>query len=1047
MSTNIFIDASDNPASDNPAFGINNTDSNIPPTTNRRVSAPARAIITNNNDDPRVRSKFSGLNEDNLIHRSVSANDVSNLTRVRRVGRPESLQGFPDHLIVSKISQQTAATDKTTKSDNKKEGFGSMSIAAAFRELNSDRKNGLTNQEAENRLKQYGPNALPEKKESKLLKFLSFMWNPLSWVMEAAAIVAIVLSNGPTPWLFNNNDPNQFTNQPPDYPDFVGIVLLLLLNSIIGYYEESVAGDAVAALMGQLTREYKAKREGKFISVTARNLVPGDIITIKLGDIIPADCKLLEGEPMKIDQSALTGESLPVTKNPGDEVYSGSTVKQGETEALVFATGVNSFLGKAASLVQSTESHGHLQAVLTQIGAFCMGYILIWVVILCGVLYGDFHFPYRRGIDQILVALIGGVPIAMPTVLSVTMAIGVNDLAKEQAVVTRITAVEELAGMDVLCSDKTGTLTKNELTVREPHIIPPFSMSDIMIVAALASRRTGDPDPIDRCIGEALVAEAHKLLDERYEVVKFVPFDPSTKRTVALVQDRQTKSRFLVSKGAPQIILQMVDITDTERTEEERVVLDYAERGFRCLGVARSDTQTLDITSNRVHWEYIGLLSLSDPPRDDTKETIHRAMELGVRVVMITGDQVAIGKETARELGMGLNFHPARVLNQQFVDGVPLVTVIEEANGWGEVMPEQKYIVVTTLRNNGHVVGMTGDGVNDAPALKAADVGIAVSDATDAARSAADMVLLTEGLSVIIKAILGSRKIFQRMRNYAIYACATTIRVVTTFGILSTAFRFSFPPFLCLVFSILNDGTIMTISTDNVEPSPVPDQWKIKEIFGMAGSLGLYLTASTVSFYYLVTQTTFFTDLFPGLLSLDIKYDQYAPIDLASFRACSLIYLQVSITGQFLIFSTRARGFFFNTRPSVFLLSAFLIAQLMATLIAVYAEWEFTQISGIGWGWAAVAWGWSGIWLLVIDIPKFITQAVIDGVYGHYPSVFRRITNMGFNGGAPHLRSAGAPSSPKRRRNNNTNTNTTTNSLGGGFGGGNGAVAIRVDAA
>jgi H+-transporting ATPase len=343
----------------------------------------------------------------------------------------------------------------------------------------------------------WGPNALPEVKRNKCLKFLSFMWNPLSWVMESAALVAIILSNGPEPWLCDDPSSSlcQTTNEPPDWEDFVGIMCLLLLNSSIGYYEEEQAGAAVDKLMDQLAREYKCKRNGVWTTRPSKELVPGDIIAIKLGDIIPADAKLLHGEPMKIDQAALTGESLPVTKYPGQDVYSGSTVKQGEIEALVTATGVNTFSGKASNLVATTEGHGHLQQVLTQIGLFCMSYISVWIVILCGVLYGQDRFAYRRGIDMVLVVLIGGVPIAMPTVLSVTMAIGVHELAKEQAVVTRITAVEELAGMDILCSDKTGTLTLNHLTVKEPTTVAPFTSDDIILFAAMAARRHGRPPP------------------------------------------------------------------------------------------------------------------------------------------------------------------------------------------------------------------------------------------------------------------------------------------------------------------------------------------------------------------------------------------------------------------------------------------------------------------------------------------------------------------------------------------------------------------------
>jgi H+-transporting ATPase len=309
---------------------------------------------------------------------------------------------------------------------------------------------------------------------------------------------------------------------------------------------------------------------------------------------------------------------------------------------------------------------------------------------------------------------------------------------------------------------------------------------------------------------------------------------------------------------APQVIINLAHNAAEIRGRQNEIIAEYATRGLRAIGVARCDNPDDAVRK----YEYMGVLSLSDPPRPDTKRTIQAATHLGIRVIMITGDQVAIGRETARELGMGLNFHSAHVLNEKFVDGVPIAQVIEESQGWGEVMPEDKYRVVQALRENGHLVGMTGDGVNDAPALKVADVGIAVADATDAARGAADMVLLSEGLSVIIKAILGSRCIFQRMRNYATYACATTIRIVTTFGVLACVWQFTFPPFMVLIIAILNDGTIMTVSTDRVQPSPYPDKWRLRAIFINAFVFGFYLSISSILFFWIIQDLTWFEDTF-----------------------------------------------------------------------------------------------------------------------------------------------------------------------------------------
>jgi H+-transporting ATPase len=543
----------------------------------------------------------------------------------------------------------------------------------------------------------------------------------------------------------------------------------------------------------------------------------------------------------------------------------------------------------------------------------------------------------------------------------------------------------------------------------DPTCKDPFTAEDILLIASLAARRNGDPDAIDRCIIECVPKDMEEELNSRYVVQKFIPFDPVSKRTEATVLDSKTGQTFLASKGAPQIIINLAHNADAIRDEQNAIIQDYAMRGLRALGVTRSD-------DGGKNWHFMGLISLSDPPRPDTKETIQAAMALGVRVVMITGDQLAIGRETARLLGMGVNFHSAHVLKEQFIEGVPIADIIEEAQGWGEVMPEDKYKVVQALRSNGHLVGMTGDGVNDAPALKAADVGIAVADATDAARHASDMVLLTEGLSVIIKAILGSRCIFQRMRNYATYACATTIRIVTTFSLMACIWKFTYPPFLVLIIAILNDGTIMTVSTDRVEPSLHPDTWRLKDIFIMAFVLGFYLTLSSLIFFYLIVETTFFESRF-GVMPL--KYNVTNPVDNASFMLCGVIYLQVSITGQLIIFTTRARTFFFFNRPSVLLMCAAVVAQLTATLIAVYGNSEWTQLYPIGWDWAGIVWVWSLIWIVPMDLPKIACNAVLSGYALTFPTGIDRMFQQRFKkaGGAKdRTRSMSGPTSSQRNR-------------------------------
>ena len=818
-------------------------------------------------------------------------------------------------------------------------------------------KEGLSSDEGAKRLEIFGPNKLEEKKDNKFLKFLGFMWNPLSWVMEMAAIMAIVLANG--------------GGKAPDWQDFLGIVVLLIINSTVSFIEENNAGNAAAALMAGLAPKTKVLRDGKWGEQDAAILVPGDLISVKLGDIIPADARLLEGDPLKIDQAALTGESLPVTKNPGDSVFSGSTCKQGEIEAVVIATGVHTFFGKAAHLVDSTHQVGHFQKVLTAIGNFCICSIAVGMLIEIVVMYPIQHRSYREGIDNLLVLLIGGIPIAMPTVLSVTMAIGSHRLSQQGAITKRMTAIEEMAGMDVLCSDKTGTLTLNKLTV-DKNLIEVFANDadkDTVVLYAARASRVENQDAIDASIVNMLSdpKEARSGIQE----VHFLPFNPVDKRTACTYIDT-SGNWHRSSKGAPEQIIELCELKGETLKKAHSIIDDFANRGLRSLGVARQTVPECSKESAGSPWEFVGLLPLFDPPRHDSAETIRKALDLGVNVKMITGDQLAIGKETGRRLGMGTNMYPSSSLlgqsNDESITGISIEELIEKADGFAGVFPEHKYMIVKKLQERKHICGMTGDGVNDAPALKRADIGIAVADATDAARSASDIVLTEPGLSVIVSAVLTSRAIFQRMKNYTIYAVSITIRIVMGFMLISLIWQFDFSPFMVLIIAILNDGTIMTISKDRVKPSPLPDSWKLKEIFATGVVLGSYLAIVTVVFFYLVTGTEFFQNTF-GVKSISDSPDELT----------AALYLQVSIVSQALIFVTRSRSWSFLERPGFMLMFAFLAAQLVATLIAVYASWSFARIQGIGWGWAAAIWVFSIVTYFPLDVLKFIIRFAMSG--------------------------------------------------------------------
>ncbi len=778
---------------------------------------------------------------------------------------------------------------------------------------------GLTQAEAEKRLTQYGPNEIAEKHTNELLKFLSYFWGPIPWMIEAAVVLSAVARH---------------------WPDFGIILVLLLANALVGFWEEHQAGNAIAALKARLAIKARVKRDGKWITPAARELVPGDVIRIRLGDIVPADARLLEGDSVEVDQSALTGESLPATRKSSDAVFSGSIIRQGEIGALVYATGTNTYCGKTAQLVQEAHTVSHFQRAVLKIG----DYLIILAAVLVATIIGVALFrgdPILTTLQFALVLTVAAIPVAMPTVLSVTMAVGARLLAKKEAIVTRLSAIEELAGVDVLCSDKTGTLTQNKLTLGDPFSVDGIQADQVILNAALASRGD-DKDTIDLAVlGGLKDDQALKA----YQVVHFQPFDPVHKRTEATVKGTDGK-QFRVAKGAPQIILEMATNADEVKQAVEKAVNEFAARGFRSLGVARADQDG--------QWRFLGVLPLFDPPRDDAKSTIATARQMGVNVKMVTGDALAIARETAGKLGLGTNILDASgVGDSKHQETTELAESIEKADGFAQVFPEHKFHIVDVLQKRGHIVGMTGDGVNDAPALKKADCGIAVLGATDAARAAASIVLMTPGLSVIVDAIKESRKIFQRMNSYAIYRIAETLRVLL-FMILSILI-FNFYPLtavMIVMLALLNDGAILSIAYDNVRYKDQPEAWNMRLVLGIATVLGVVGPMAAFGLFYLGDR----------VFHLDHPHLQ------------TLMYLMLSVAGHLTIFQTRTRGPFWSIRPAPILLLAVLGTQTLATLIAVYGLF----MTPLGWKWAGFVWGYALVWFLVTDQVKLAAYRIFD---------------------------------------------------------------------
>jgi H+-transporting ATPase len=782
---------------------------------------------------------------------------------------------------------------------------------------------GLTEEEANLRTKKYGFNELPEEKTNPLLKFLSYFWGPIPWMIEVAIILSLIVQH---------------------YTDFIIILALLVMNGIVGFWEEYQAGNAIAALKAKLALQARVKRDNKWKVVESRQLVPGDIIRLRMGDIIPADARLLEGDSIEVDQSALTGESLPVTHKSGDVIYSGSIVKQGEIEALVFSTGTKTFFGKTAHLVETAHTISHFQKAVLKIGDYLiiLAIALVILILIFALFRGD---EILTTLQFALILTVAAVPVAMPAVLSVTMAVGARLLARKNAIVSRLASIEELAGMDVLCSDKTGTLTKNQLTLGEPFCIEGIKPDDLILAASLASRSENN-DPIDLAVLSGLKDDDNK---ENYELLHFQPFDPVHKRTEAEVKNKSGKT-FKTTKGAVQVILEISENYNTVKEQVEKAVNEFAARGFRSIGVARTNG------SNK--WQFLGVIPLYDPPRDDSKETIHTARKMGVSVKMVTGDQLVIGKEIAKQLDLGTNILDANIFNDVEHHKIGMLNdAIENVDGFAQVFPEHKYHIVDVLQQHGHIVGMTGDGVNDSPALKKADAGIAVSGATDAARSAADIVLLTPGLSVIIDAIKESRKIFQRMNSYATYRIAETIRVLLFMTLSILVFNF-YPvtAVMIVLLALLNDGAILSIAYDKTRYSDNPEKWNMPVVLGVATVLGIAGVIASFGLFYL------------GERVFHLNRDAIQ----------TLIYLKLSVAGHLTIFITRTRRRFWSIKPAKILLLAVIGTQVVATLIAVYGIF----MTPIGWNWALVVWGYAIAWFFVNDQIKVAVYNVFDHELG-----------------------------------------------------------------
>jgi len=758
--------------------------------------------------------------------------------------------------------------------------FKQLSIEEVFKILGASMQ-GLTESEAENRIRRFGYNEVKEEEKNPFTEFLSRYWGPMPWLLEVTIILSYILGH---------------------HIEAIIIFVLLTINVIIGFIHSRNSQKALKFLKRRLVVKTKVLRDGKWIMKDARETVPGDIILLGLGDIVPADAKLIDGE-LSVDQSALTGESLPVNMRPLDIVYSGSMVVRGEARCIVVNTGLNTYFGRTAELVKVAKPKSHQQEIIMTITKYMM-YIGLVALALTSI-YGLFVGINILSIIRFtIIFLMGAIPVALPAVLTIVQSIGAMELAKEGILVTRLDSIEDAASIDIICLDKTGTITQNRLSVVEVIPFLEYGKEDVMLAAALASGEEGK-DIIDLTIINYVKSLGLDL--SLYKQLSFTPFNPSIKRSEAIVEGKGL--RFKVIKGAPQIVIDFCKDADVLRKQLDKMLDELSHKGYRTLAVAKSKGEDFNTLS------FIGFLALADPIRPDSKAMIEELKRLKIKPIILTGDNINIAKEIARQVSIGENI--VSISEVKALSEEDKIKVIEKYDGFAEVYPEDKYDIVKLLQSNGHMVGMTGDGINDAPALKQAEMGIAVSNSTDVAKASASVVLTEEGLKVIVNAIKVSRQIYQRMLTWSINKIS---KVIEFTALLTIGFFLTHDVILSILGMTLlifaNDFATMSLATDNVKYTSNPNKWNIKNITLASLVIGSLLVIEDVIGFMI------------GKNYFKLEWEK-----LQSFIMLLLVF-----NSQFRVYIVRERRRFWSSKPG---------KGLIISIIAVILGFTFLGMHGM----------------------------------------------------------------------------------------------------